>query len=52
MGIVGLEQVRDRVILSWRREQREAHVAQAVAALRESYDVVVADGSPTEARSG
>lgn len=47
-----LEEVRERVILSWRREQREAHVSQAVAALRESYDVVVENGSTTGARSG
>jgi hypothetical protein len=47
-----LEEVRDRVILSWRGEQRKAHVAQTVAALRARYDVVVDDGSTTEARSG
>ncbi len=47
-----LEEVRDRVILSWRREQREAHLAQALAALRARYDVVVEDGSTTGARSG
>jgi hypothetical protein len=47
-----LEEVRDRVILSWRGEQRKAHVAQTVAALRARYDVVVEDGSTTEARSG
>jgi hypothetical protein len=47
-----LEEVRDRVLLSWRGEQRKAHVAQAVADLRARYDVVVADGSTTEAQSG
>jgi hypothetical protein len=47
-----LEEVRDRVILSWRREQREAHLAQALAALRARYDVVVEGGSTTGARSG
>ena len=47
-----LEEVRDRVILSWRRELREAHLAQAIAALRARYDVVVEDGSTTGARSG
>jgi hypothetical protein len=47
-----LEEVRARVILSWRHEQREAHLAQALAALRARYDVVVEDGSSTEARSG
>ncbi len=50
--IPALEEVRDRVILSWRHEQREAHLAQALAALRARYDVVVEDGSTTEARSG
>jgi hypothetical protein len=50
--VPGLEGVRERVILSWRREQREAHLAQTVAALRADYDVVVEDGSTTEARSG
>ena len=48
----GLGEVRDRVILSWRGEQRKAHVEQTVATLRARYDVVVADGSTTEARSG
>jgi hypothetical protein len=47
-----LEEVRDRVILSWRREQREEHLAQALAALRARYDVVVEDGSTTGTRSG
>jgi hypothetical protein len=47
-----LGEVRDRVILSWRGEQRKAHVEQTVATLRARYDVVVADGSTTEARSG
>ena len=47
-----LEEVRDRVIMSWRRELRDAHLTQALAALRARYDVVVADGSTTEARSG
>jgi len=47
-----LEEVRERVILSWRREQREAHVAQALAALRARYDVVVENSSTTGARSG
>ncbi len=50
--VPGLEEVRERVILSWRREQRETHLARALAALRARYDVVVADGSTTEARSG
>jgi hypothetical protein len=48
----GLKEVRDRVILSWRGEQRKAHVVQTLAALRARYDVVVADGSTTEARPG
>jgi len=47
-----LEEVRDRVILSWRCEQREAHLAQALAALRARYDVVVEVGSTTGTRSG
>jgi len=47
-----LEDVRDRVILSWRREQREAHLAQTLAAVRARYDVVVEGGSTTGARSG
>jgi len=47
-----LAEVRDRVILSWRRAQREVHVAQALAALRARYDVVVEDDLATEARSG
>jgi parvulin-like peptidyl-prolyl isomerase len=50
--VPGLEEVRDRVILSWRREQRETHLAQALAALRARYDVVVANDSTTEARPG
>ena len=50
--VPGLEEVRDRVILSWRREQRETHLAKTVADLRARYDVVVEDGSPTETRSG
>jgi hypothetical protein len=50
--VPGLEEVRDRVLLSWRGEQRKAHLEQAVAALRARYDVVVADGSDTEAQSG
>jgi hypothetical protein len=48
----GLGEVRDRVILSWRGEQREMHLAQTVAALRARYDVVVEDSSTTETRSG
>jgi hypothetical protein len=51
-GMPSLETVRDRVILSWRSEQREAHLAGTVAALRARYDVVVADGRAPEARSG
>lgn len=47
-----LDEVRDRVILSWRHQQREAHLAQALAALRARYDVIVEDGSTTGARSG
>ncbi|MBW2315401.1 MAG: peptidyl-prolyl cis-trans isomerase [Deltaproteobacteria bacterium] len=47
-----LEEVRDRVALGWRREQREAHLAQALLALRARYDVVVEDGSTMGARSG
>jgi len=47
-----LEAVRDRVHLSWRDEQRKAHLERALADLRARYDVVVADGSMTEARSG
>jgi len=47
-----LDEVRDRVILSWRHQQREAHLAQALAALRARYDVTVEDGSTTGARSG
>jgi hypothetical protein len=50
--IPSLDEVRDRVILSWRRERREAHLTQALAALRARYDVVVEDGSTTGARSG
>jgi hypothetical protein len=50
--IPSLEEVRDRVILSWRREQREAHVEQTLAALRARYDVIVEDGLTTGARSG
>jgi hypothetical protein len=50
--VPGLEEVRERVILSWRSEQREAHVEETVAALRARYDVVVADGATPEARSG
>jgi hypothetical protein len=50
--VPGLEEVRDRVLLSWRGEQRKAHLEQAVAGLRARYDVVVADGPTAEARSG
>ena len=50
--IPSLEEVRDRVILSWRREQRKAHVEQTLAALRARYDVIVEDGLTTGARSG
>ena len=50
--VPALQEVRERVILSWRREQREAHVAQALAALRARYDVVVENSSTTGARSG
>jgi hypothetical protein len=46
-----LEEVRDRVTLSWRREQREAHLAQALVALHTRYEIVEG-GSTTEARSG
>jgi hypothetical protein len=50
--IPSLEEARDRVILSWRREQREAHLEKTVADLRARYEVVVADGSTTGAPSG
>jgi hypothetical protein len=50
--IPSLDEVRERVTLSWRRAQRKVHVAQALAALRARYDVVVDDGLTTEARSG
>ena len=47
-----LDEVRDRVILSWRHERREAHLAQAITDLRARYDVIVEDGSTTGAHSG
>ena len=47
-----LDEVRDRVALSWRGEQRKAHLKKTVEALRSRYDVVVAENSTTEAQSG
>lgn len=41
--VPALDEVRERVTLSWRREHREAHVEQSVAALRARYEVVVDD---------
>ena len=47
-----LDEVRDRVIVSWRHEQREAHLAQALVALRARYDVIVGDSSTTGGHPG
>jgi hypothetical protein len=50
--IPALEEVRDRVTLAWRRELRDAHLAQALAALRARYEVVVEYGALPGERSG
>jgi hypothetical protein len=50
--VPALDEVRDRVILSWRRELREAHLAQALADLRARYEVVVEHGALPGGRSG
>jgi hypothetical protein len=50
--VPALAEVRDRVVLGWRREQREVHLAQALAGLRARYEVVVEYGALPGDRSG
>ncbi len=50
--VAPLEEVRDRVVLAWRRQRRDRHLERSLAELRSRYEVVYESGGRRDGGAG